>query len=267
MLWVDGVPRWLTARPGGYTNAYAVTEGGFVLGSTGTATGVEYWIYSASTDSYRTLQVPDNFHISGLVDMNVHQDIVGNAWDETRSSTLPFVWPAGGQPRLLPRPAGFTAGYVADIADDGRILGQLGKQDGTAYGNYLWPSRNRRPARLSTPDQPGVWARTLEGSRIAGGFGVETDSRGLLWNTRTGRYTELEDGVADLNPSGDLVTHGGNIIDRWPSVLIRSDGTRITFPAETYFWHIFDRNDPHWTAAGYELVDNSPQAIAYTCAS
>ncbi|TDD46215.1 hypothetical protein E1263_37005 [Kribbella antibiotica] len=265
ILWVDGVPRWLASRPGGVTRTYAVVRGGLVFGSTSNEAGEDYWIYSARTDTYRMLKLPENFDLYAFTGMNVHQDIIGMVWDKDRNYSIPFVWPAGGRPRLLPKPPGYPTGNATHIADDGRITGDFGKLDASSFGNYLWTSWNHRPARLAAPDQSGAFTRDIEGLWIGGGYGGEPNARGLLWNTRTGRYTELEDAVADINSSGDAVTFGGWVIDRYPSVLIRSDGTRITFTAATYLWHVFDRGNPRWTTAGYEMVEDRPQAVAYKC--
>jgi hypothetical protein len=89
---------------------------------------------------------------------------------------------------------------------------------------------------------------------------------GLVWNTTTGRIVELEDGVADLNSSGDAATLGGYGVEFFPSVVVRSDGTRFTFPEGTQFTHMFNR-DAQWTAGGYEFTDGNNKAVVYACDS
>jgi hypothetical protein len=263
VLWVNGVPRWLASQPDGESFAYSVAKGGFVLGSTYTTTGTEHWIYSVKTNSYRIL-APTNLQISALSAMNNNQDILGTAWDETLGQNVPFVWPAGGQPRLLAVPSGQEVHAMDDISDQGLVIGRLSLPDGQ-HTSYLWKSWNAEPVRLPGINDTGIWARDIEGRWIAGGDSDIDDVTGLLWNTRNGRVVQLEDRVIDLNSSRDAVTEGrfGPLGD-YPSVLIRSDGTKITFPQGTLLEHIFERNNK-WTAAGYDVSSGELVPIVYAC--
>jgi hypothetical protein len=264
VLWVDGVPRWLASQPDSQSQAYSVAEGAFVLGTSVTEARTDYWIYSASTDSYRILQPPAGLRIAYLSAMNNRQDILGAAWHPKLGRTVPFVWPAGGQPRLLLPPVGREIRSVDDISDDGRVIAHFGRPEEPAT-SYLWKSWSARPTRLTGLHQENVYARDLEGPWIAG---AETDesyhTTGLIRNTLTGRTTAVEDGVIDLNRSGDAVTYGGYGLDEFPSILLRSDGTKVTFPAGARLYHAFERNAP-WTAAGFDITDWSP--VVYRCAN
>lgn len=89
VLWVNGAPRWLSSQGAGESFAYAVTESGYVLGSTASLAGEDHWIYSAKTNSYRILEQPANLRISLLAGMNENQDIIGTAWDEASGEQVP----------------------------------------------------------------------------------------------------------------------------------------------------------------------------------
>ncbi|MFI7065204.1 hypothetical protein ACIBL3_29715 [Kribbella sp. NPDC050124] len=233
VLWVNGVPRWLASQPDGESFAYSVIEGGLVVGTTSSMTRTDHWIYSVKTNSYRILE-PTTLQISSLTAMNKNQDILGTTWDETLGQNIPFVWPAGGQPRLIPVPSGTTL-YASE------------------------------PSQLPGINDTGVWARDIEGSWIAGGDTDIDDVTGLLWNTGTTRIVQLEDRVVDLDSSLDAVTEGrfGPLGD-YPSVIIKSDGTKITFPQGTLLEHIFEPNTK-WTAAGYDVSSGELVPIVYAC--
>ncbi|WP_328321561.1 hypothetical protein OHA70_24720 [Kribbella sp. NBC_00382] len=264
VLWVDGVPRWLGTQPDSESSGSAIA-GGFVLGSTGNQAGTDYWIYSIKTDSYRILQVPEGLDIFALTGMNARQDIIGIAWaDEGHFATRSFVWPAGGQPQLPPVPKGFTTVSVADISDEGRMIGSAGTPDTSKFSNYVWNSWNSRPIRLRGTHQDGVTVRDIEGSWIGGQVGQGIYSTGFIWNTHGTLVARLEDAVADVNSSGDAVTAGDDFIDHYPSILVRSNGTKLTFPEGTMLTHIFNRNAP-WTAGGYENLDGRMTAVVYKC--
>ena len=88
----------------------------------------------------------------------------------------------------------------------------------------------------------------------------------MIWSTLTTQIVELEAGIVDLNSSRDAVTAGsyGPGQPEYPSLVIRSDGTKIEFPARTMLSHIFDRNH-QWTAAGNEPSEDGPAPVVYTC--
>ncbi|GAA1552636.1 hypothetical protein GCM10009789_02790 [Kribbella sancticallisti] len=264
VLWVDGVPRWLASQPEGESFAYSVIKGGLVLGTTSSETRTDYWIYSVETDSYRILELPGNLQIYLLTGMNQNQDILGTAWDETLGEQVPFVWPAGGQPRLLPKPSGQVVYAMDDISDDGLVIGRLYLPDGR-HTSYLWTSWNAEPTRLSGVRQKTVWARDIEGRWIAGQETDGDNTTGLIWNTQHPRIVKLEDGVIDLNSSRDAATAGlfGPLGD-YPSTIIKSDGTKITFPEGTLLEHIFERGT-QWTAAGYDVSSGVLEPIVYAC--
>lgn len=261
---MDGVPRWPASRPDSESYGYSVVEGGYVLGTSATYTSTDYWIYSFTTDSYRILQPPEGFEIYQLTGMNNRQDITGLAWDDKHERNLPLVWPAGRQPQLLPMPKGHESLAINDISDDGRVIGLLGLPGGTEFTSYVWKSWNTRPTQLSGPHQEAVWARDIEGSRIGGQVSDGYDPPGLIWNTRTHRIVQLEHGVADLNSSGDAVTEGAYLIDDYPSILVRSNGTRVTFPDGTLLEHVFNRNT-QWTAAGSDISSGEHQPVIFDC--
>jgi hypothetical protein len=264
VLWVDGVPRWLASQPDGESFAYSVIEGGLVLGSTSSLAGTDHWIYSATTDTYRILRPPADFRISSVTAMNKNQDIIGAAWDDTLGQQVPFVWPAGGEPQLLPVPSGRSLDWMDDISDEGLVVGRLRLPDGQST-SYLWKSWTTEPSRLRGAGQEAVWARDIEGPWIAGGDLDIDDHTGLLWNTRNGRIVRFDDSVIDLNSSRDAVTAGmfGPLGD-YPSTIIRRDGTKITFPQGTLLQHIFERGTP-WTAAGFDVSSGTLVPIVYAC--
>jgi hypothetical protein len=261
VLWVDGVPRWLASLPEGESSAYSVIKGGFVLGSTYGLSETQHWIYSVRSNSYRLLDLPGNLQISGLTAMNENRDILGIARDEA-GERVPFVWPAGGQPQVLPVPSGQSVHAMDDISDEGLVIGRLNLPvDGNT--SYVWKSWNSEPTRLSGAEN--VWARDIEGRWIAGGDTDIDDVTGLLWNTRTNRIVKLEGSVIDLNSSRDAVTAGSfGPMGDWPSVIIRHDGTKITFPEGTLLEHIFEPGTK-WTAAGYDVSSGTLVPILYTC--
>lgn len=263
LLWVNGVPRWLTSQPEGESIAYSVIEGGLVLGTTSSSTRTDHWIYSATTNTYRFLEPPANLQYLTLGAMNNNQDIVGTAWVETLGQRVPFVWPAGGQPQLLPMPSGHSVHVMDDISDEGLIIGRLSPQDGPDT-SYLWKSSTAEPTRLPGVGEETVWARDIEGRWIAGGDN-DFDPTGFIWNTRNNRVVQLEDRVVDLNSSRDAVTEGrwGPLGD-YPSVIVKSDGTKITFPEGTILEHIFERNS-RWTAAGYDVSSGELVPVVYAC--
>lgn len=47
-------------------------------------------------------------------------------------------------------------------------------------------------------------------------------------------------------------------------MIIRSDGTKITFPDGTQLQHMFERG-ARWTAAGYDVSSGTLAPAAYTC--
>ncbi|TDC15531.1 hypothetical protein E1261_40355 [Kribbella albertanoniae] len=262
LLWVDGVPRWLGSRPDGDSYGYAVNEDGFVVGRTTTPEATEHWLYSAQADTYKILPVPENFQIAHISSMNRRKDFVGQTWDPNSETYPPFVWPAGGRPQSLPQPSGVDIFSVDTIAEDGRISGQGSKQSVNEPHAYLWTSWNRRPQRITGPNQEPVSIRTIEGPWLGGG-GNSWEPAGFVWNTRTHRTTQIEDYVADINSSGDLVTAGREQFEV-PSVLIRANGTRTALPANTYLTRIFNRDAP-WTAAGYDPTIGNNRALVYKC--
>lgn len=264
VLWVDGEPRWLASQPEGESFAYSVIKGGLVLGTTSNADGTEHWIYSATTGQYRTLDVPENFRIRSVSAMNNNQDIVGSAYDENFEHQFPFIWPAGGQPRALAVPAGTAAVYVDDISDERRIIARLTPSEGWTT-SYLWESPTARPAKLRAVHQETVWARDIEGRWIAGQESDGDNTTGLIWNTRNSRIVQLDEGVVDLNSSRDAVTAGSfGPMGEWPSTIVRSDGTKITFPEGTLLHHIFERTN-QWTAAGYTVDTGELVPVLYAC--
>lgn len=266
VLWVDGVPRWLSSRKeGGESFAYSVIEGGLVVGTTTTVDSTDYWIYNATTDSYRLLEPPPGWQIYQLNGMNKHQDIAGLAWDEALGRRVPFVWPAGGQPRLLAVPADHEVQHLDDISDEGRIIGRLMPSDGRVWTSYLWESADAQPVRLRGVKQKNVWARDIESHWIAGGEDDGSEVTGLIWSTQSPRIVKLEEGVVDLNSSRDAVTAGAfGMMGNYPSMVIRSDGTKIEFPEGTLLSHIFERGNK-WTAAGYSVESGVLEPIVYAC--
>ena len=264
VLWVDGVPRWLASRPDGVSHAFSVTDKGFVLGRTSDSAGTEYWIYSIAAGTYQVLTLPENFQVYDLTGMNERHDIAGVAGDPLGEERQPFVWPAGGRPKLLPTPEGVNAFTVDAIGDDGRLTGRFTNPDNSAIRSYLRTSWDRRPVPLSGQGLQHTWVRVIDGSRIGGGTETGTDVRGRIWSSRTGRFTEVEDAVADLNSSGDAVTQGGDLFDPFSSILVSSTGRRTTFPDYTHLTQVFDRGN-RLTAAGYEFADGDNRAVAYTC--
>lgn len=264
VLWVDGVPRWLSSQPDGSSAAYSVLEDGLVLGSTYTMTTTEHWIYSVKSDSYRILDVPENLNISLLAAMNANQDIVGTAWDEKLGEEVPFVWPADGQPQLLPMPSDHFGYAMDDISDEGLIIGRLVLPEGVQT-SFLWKSWNTEPTRLPGADQADeyVWAQDIEGQWIAGGDSVIDDATGLLWHTRHTGVEKLEESVIDLNSSRDAVT-AVSFDNRHPAMIIWRDGTKITFPEGTHLTHMFERN-LQWTAAGYDVSSGELEPVVYAC--
>lgn len=263
LLWVDGVPRWLGPRPDGDSYGSAVNEDGFVVGMTITTETKEVWMYSAQADTYQILPVPENFEIAHISSMNRRKDFVGEIWDPATETYDPFVWPGGGRPRLLPEPTGVDIRSLEAIADDGRISGRGTKTSTNEHHAYLWTSWNRRPQRMTGPNREAVSIKTIEGPWLAGGNN-DWESVGFVWNTRTHRITQVEDFVADINSSGDLVTAGREQLDPVSSVLIRADGTRTPLPANTYLTRIFDRGAP-WTAAGHDPTIGNNGALVYKC--
>ncbi|MEU4392566.1 hypothetical protein [Kribbella sp. NPDC023855] len=267
VLWVDGVPRWLSSRQeDGESFAYSVVEGGLVVGSTYALDGTDHWIYSATTDSYRLLKPPPGLQISQLTGMNKRQDIAGLAWDEGLGRQVPFVWPAGGQPRLLAVPAGHEVLYLDDISDEGLIVGRFTPPGGGIATSYLWKSYGAQPVRLRGVHTKTVWARDIEGQWIAGEEIGGADATGLIWNTRSPRIVQVEEGVVDLNSSRDAVTAGTlGVPNTYTSLVIRSDGTRIEFPEGTLLSHIFERTNK-LTAAGYHITESGlPEPVVYAC--
>jgi hypothetical protein len=267
VLWADGVPRWLASQPDSQSQAYSVAEGAFVLGTSVTDARTDYWIYSATTDSYRILQPPKGLQISYLSAMNNRQDILGVAWNKKLGHNVPFVWPEGRQPRLLPTPIGRELRSVDDISDEGQVIALFARPEESVATSYLWKSWNARPTRLQGLHQETMFARDLEGPWVAGD---EVDDNfhttGLIRNTHTGQVTEIEDGVIDLNRSGDAVTYGGYGLDNYPSTLVRSDGTKVTFPEGARLFHVFERNSP-WTAAGSDNSSPDWGPVVYRCAN
>ncbi|MFI5708870.1 hypothetical protein [Kribbella sp. NPDC051620] len=267
VLWVDGVPRWLASQPDSWSYGYKVVKGGLVLGTTGNQASTDFWVYSVKTDSYRILKVPAGLDISVLTGMNARQDIVGLAWDdESKEHVHPFVWPAGGEPRLLRTPKGMQAFSVEGISDEGRIIGSAGSPDTSDFASYVWNSWHSRPIRLTGPQHESASVGDIEGTWIGGQVGQGIYSTGLIWNTRGTLVAQLEDAVADVNSSGDAVTAGDEFIDHYSSVLVRSDGTRFTFPEGTLLMHSFDRGAP-WSAGGYENTSGWQAAVLYKCGS
>ncbi|WP_405057319.1 hypothetical protein OG474_31900 [Kribbella sp. NBC_01505] len=265
VLWVDGVPRWLASKPNSVSRAYSVTDKGFVLGNTSDATSTDYWIYSVATGTYQVLDLPEGFQVYDLTGMNERHDIAGVAGDPFGTERFPFVIPAGGQPKLLPTPQGVDAFTVDAIGDDGSLVGRFTNPDNSVIRSYRWTSWNRRPVLLTGQNRDHTWASVIDGTRIGGGSQGGGETRGRIWNTRTGRYTELEDAITDLNSSGDAVTQGGDdFIDTFPSVLITSTGARTTFPESTHLTQVFDRGN-QLSTAGYELTDGEYRAITYQC--
>ncbi|GAA0937432.1 hypothetical protein GCM10009554_25690 [Kribbella koreensis] len=266
VLWVDGVPRWLgTSLAGAESFGYSVIKGGLVLGTTYGSDKDEYWIYSAKTDSYRILDIPASLKFPIFHGMNAAQDIVGLSWDEAAGKHVAFVWPAGRQPRLLPTPAGATVEYLDDISDEGLIVGRVTPDGAFGATSYLWKNWNTQPTALAGLTEGDVWARDIEGTAIGGQQYASDGTTGLIWNTRNTRITPVERGVIDLNTSHDAVTEGmWGANGDYPSMIIRSDGTKITFPEGTMLTHIFNRNT-QWTAAGYDVSTNTLQPIVYAC--
>ncbi|TDD19152.1 hypothetical protein E1218_24665 [Kribbella turkmenica] len=264
VLWVHGVPRWLASQPEGESFAYSVVAGGFVLGSTYSLTKTDHWIYSAETDSYRILELPGNLQLSQLTAMNANRDILGTVLDETTGEQVPFVWPSGGQPRLLTVPSGLSVYAMDDISDEGLVIGRLNRpEDGQT--SYLWRSADAEPARLGGAGDQPVWARDIEGRWIAGGDTDIDDRTGLLWNTRNDRIVKLEDSVTDLNSTRDAVTAGSfGPLGDYPSMIIKRNGAKITFPEGTILEHIFERTSK-WTAAGYDVSSGQLEPIVYAC--
>lgn len=266
VLWVDGVPRWLSpGNEGGESFASSVVEGGLVVGSTYGLDGTVHWIYSAPTDSYRLLAPPPGLQISQLTGMNKRQDIAGLAWDEGLGRQVPFVWPAGGQPRLLAVPAGHEVMYLDDISDEGLIVGRF-TLPGGGTTSYLWKSYGAQPVRLRGVHTKTVWARDIEGQWIAGEENGGENATGLIWSTRSPRIVQIEEGVVDLNSSRDAVTAGIlGVPNTYTSLVIRSDGTRIQFPDGTVLSHIFERTSK-LTAAGYHISESGmPEPVVYAC--
>jgi hypothetical protein len=266
VLWVDGLPRWLgTSRAGGESFGYSVIKGGFVLGTTYGVDGDDYWIYSVATDSYRILDLPSTLKYPEFTAMNKNQDIVGTTYDETLGEHVPFVWPAGGQPKRLPLPVGATTEGIDDISDEGLVIARLVPAGSFVSTSYLWKNAIVEPTRLPGVDQKTVWARDIEGDWIAGGENDSDDVTGLLWNTKNPKITQLEEGVVDLNTSLDAVTAGAfGPFGDYPSMIIRSDGAKITFPNGTLLSHIFER-DTKWTAAGEDVSTGTPVPVLYAC--
>jgi hypothetical protein len=266
VLWVDGVPRWLgTALPDSESFGYSVINGGLVLGTTYGIDGNDYWIYSAATDSYRILTIPATLKYPEFTAMNKNKDIVGTTYDETLGEHVPFVWPAGGHPKRLPLPVGATTEAVDDISDEGLVIARLLPAGSFASTSYLWKNDIVEPTRLPGVAQKTVWARDIEGDWIAGGESDSDDVTGLLWNTKNSKITQLEEGVVDLNTSRDAVTAGAfGPFGDYPSLIIRSDGTKITFPDGTLLSHIFERGN-QWTAAGEDVSSGSPVPVLYAC--
>jgi hypothetical protein len=155
---------------------------------------------------------------------------------------------------------------VQGISDEGRMIGSAGEPGTSEFSRYVWNSWDSRPIRLRGTDQESVSIGDIEGTWIGGQVGEGINSTGLIWNTRGALVAEIEDGVADVNKSGDAVTAGDEFIDHYPSVLVRRDGTRFTFPEGTMLTHSFDRNTP-WTAGGYENTSGWQAAVLYKCGS
>jgi hypothetical protein len=158
--------------------------------------------------------------------------------------------------------------YAFDaISDEGLIAMRFQASDSSPNTSYLYESWNKAPVRLPGLHQDEVWARDIEGRWIAGG---ETDGEnvtGLLWNTTNTRIVELEQGVIDLNSSRDAVTAGAfGPFGDYPSMIIRSDGTKITFPDGTLLSYIFEHGTK-WTAAGFDVSTGTLQPILYACNS
>jgi hypothetical protein len=260
VLWADGVPRWLGSQPDGESFAYSVIEGGLVVGSTYTMTTTEHWIYSAKDNSYRILESP-SLQNSQLTGMNANQDVLGTTWDQELGE-VPFVWPAGGQPQLLPMPSGHSGYGMDDISDEGLIIGRLVRPDG-GLTSYLWKSWNTQPIPLPGADQETVWARDIEAGWIAGGDTNIGDATGLLWETPYDGVEKLAESVIDINSSRDAVT-AVSFDSRRSAMIIRPDGARLTFPRGTHLTHMFERNT-QWTAAGYDVSSGELEPIVYAC--
>ncbi|WP_405056710.1 hypothetical protein OG474_28730 [Kribbella sp. NBC_01505] len=265
VLWVDGEPRWLGLPNGSESSATSVVEGGFVQGSTYVDDGEQYWIYSIQSDSYQILKNTSDVRISYLTRMNKRHDITGVAWDKAFEHRIPFIWPAGGQPRLLPVPSQSDTQYVDDLSDQGRVIARVAASDTSDYTSYVWESWNQQPIKLSGVHQESVWARDIEGNWIGGGETDGEDVTGLLWNDQSSRIQQLEEGVIDLNTSIDAVTAGAfGPFGDYPSMIIRSDGAKITFPEGTLLQHIFERGS-QYTAAGYSVATGETVPVVFAC--
>lgn len=263
VLWVNGVPRWLTSQTEGESFAYSVTEDGSVLGSTSSLDRTDYWIYSITTNTYKILQLPAELQNSLLTGMNKNHDILGVAWDNWGHG-VPYVWRPGSAPQLLKVPGGLAVDAMDDISDEGGVIGRLKLADGNTT-SYLWKSATAEPVRLPGKHQDTVWARDIEGTTIGGQEGFAETTAGLLWSTRNNRVQELARGVIDLNSDRDAATEGlWGPIGNYPSMIIRSDGTRITFPDGTQLQHMFERNT-RWTAGGYDVSSGTLEPTLYRC--
>ncbi|HEY3556978.1 MAG TPA: hypothetical protein VGL05_05935 [Kribbella sp.] len=264
VLWVNDVPRWLASQPEGESFAYSVTADGSVLGATYSLTRTDFWIYSIATDSYKILQLPEGLQNSLLTGMNNNHDILGVAWDDMTGVGVPYVWRPGSEPQLLKVPAGLSVDAMDHISDEGAVIGRLKLSDGNTT-SYLWKSATAEPVRLPGKHQDTVWARDIEGTSIGGQEGFAEDTAGLIWNTRNSRVRQLARGVIDLNTDRDAATEGlWGPIGNYPSMIIRSDGTKITFPDGTQLQHIFERNT-RWAAGGYDVSSGTLEPTLYSC--
>ncbi|GAA4461761.1 hypothetical protein [Phytohabitans houttuyneae] len=241
VVWVDESPTTFEVPGAGpFTDPTDVNSAGTVVGgASGTASGRTFaWSYRNGTVT--KLPNPSGYRAGGPAFINERGDIAAPASGATGLAVV--VWPASAPDRPRVFPTSFADLDLADIAEDGTVVGSVGADDPRGFavtGNggtpYAWPPDGVGRELAVPAGWDGGLPRGVHGDWVLGSVYASATTRDrpfgatfapARWRLSTGEV-ELRSAITadSMMPIVDAVTETG-----WMSVQLSEQKTALLGP-------------------------------------
>jgi hypothetical protein len=240
VVWVDESPTTFDVPDAGsFTDPTDVNSAGTVVGGASGIRSGGIFVWTYRDGRVAKLPHPPGYRAGGPAVINERGDIAAPARGATGLAVV--VWPASAPDRPRTFPISFPYMGLADIAEDGTVVGAVGSAGKPGFGStvadtpYVWPP-DGVGRKLAVPaGWEGGVPKGVHGDWVLGSVRVSSASRDrpfnatfapARWRLSTGEVEVLSTMTADGSaPIVDAVTEAG-----WMSVQLSERRTALVGP-------------------------------------